>query len=113
MIVDTESVAGRIWRVSSRAPGLGGQEADHGRPQPRSGGQEETLLLSSTYLSQSLLLLLDPGCHDRSSPFEEFVFLVLSLVELLEVAGDDGYWERHDEDAGDGAHAANDLKDWR
>ena len=110
MIVDPESLAGRICRVSSGAPGLGGQQTHHWRPQPRSGSQQETLLLSPAYLRQSLLLLLHPGRHHRGSPLEEFVFLVLSLVELLEVAGDDGYGERHDEDSRDGAHAAHNLK---
>ena len=97
MILLTQS--GRIGRVSSGAASLGGQQTHHWRPQLGSGGQQETLPLSSVYLRQSLLLLHLPRRHHGSSSLEKFVFLVLSLVELLKVASNDGDGERHHEDA--------------
>ena len=42
-------------------------------------------------------------------PFGSFLLLVLLHVELLEVLGDDGDGQRHDEDPGDGAQGPDEL----
>ena len=56
------------------------------------------------------LLLAYFGRSSRRAPLKELVLLGLGFVELLEVAGDDGDGERHDEHAADGAHAPHQLR---
>ena len=55
------------------------------------------------------LLFAHFGRSSRRAPLKELVLLGLGFVELLEVAGDDGDGERHDEHAADGAHASHQL----
>ena len=60
------------------------------------------------------LLLAHFGRSSRRAPLKELVLLGLGFVELLEVAGDDGDGQRHDEHAADRAHAPHQLgQSWK